>query len=134
MEEKTTLELVEQARKDNKVAFMTVEGLMSTTIDEILNQPVEGILYDLNRDYATIMTLAKNSKNVRWVNDLALSDLFKEVFNRYKKLEEENKALKENAEKSVQAEEPKPEVVKQPVKNSQTKYKEGFDTDIVFVI
>ena len=137
MEDKSIIEIVEEERANGNITFMTVDGLMTTTADKMLNQNIEGILYDLNRDYATIMTLAKNSKSPRWVNDLALSDLFKEVYNRYIELKEENKVLKEQINKSTDKVDGKPNNEEKPktkVKTNQNKYKEGFDTDIVFVI
>ena len=57
---------------DNKVAFMTVDGLKYSQIDEFVKQPLEGQLYDVNRDRATLYTMANENKNKRWINDLAL--------------------------------------------------------------
>ena len=39
---------------DNKVAFMTVDGLKYSPIDEFVKQPLEGQLYDVNRDRPTV--------------------------------------------------------------------------------
>ena len=138
------VELIEEQRAKGNIAFMTIDGLKGSTIDNIINQPIEGILYDLNRDYATIITLAKNSKNLRWINDLALSDLFKEIFKRYKNLEEENKLLREQISNSSKItietnnkniEEPIVEDIPETKKhNGFGAYKEGFDTSVVFQI
>ena len=57
---------------DNKVAFMTVDGLKYSPIDEFVTQPLEGQLYDVNRDRATLYSMANENKNKRWINDLAL--------------------------------------------------------------
>ena len=57
---------------DNKVAFMTVDGLKYSPIDEFVKQPLEGQLYDVNRDRATLYSMANENKNKRWINDLAL--------------------------------------------------------------
>ena len=57
---------------DNKVAFMTVDGLKYSPFDEFVKQPLEGQLYDVNRDRATLYSMANENKNKRWINDLAL--------------------------------------------------------------
>ena len=57
---------------DNKVAFMTVDGLKYSPIDEFVKQPLERQLYDVNRDRATLYSMANENKNKRWINDLAL--------------------------------------------------------------
>lgn len=57
---------------DNKVAFMTVDGLKYSPIDEFVKQPLEGQLYDVNRDRANLYSMANENKNKRWINDLAL--------------------------------------------------------------
>jgi hypothetical protein len=57
---------------DNKIAFMTIDGLHSGPIDVFVNQHLEGQLYDVNRDRATLYAMANENKNKRWINDLAL--------------------------------------------------------------
>ena len=66
------LDKVLALQADNKVAFMTIDGLKYSPIDEFINQPLEGQLYDVNRDRATLYTMANENKNKRWINDLAL--------------------------------------------------------------
>lgn len=66
------LDKVLSLQADNKVAFMTIDGLQYSPIDEFVNQSVEGQLYDVNRDRATLYSMANENKNKRWINDLAL--------------------------------------------------------------
>lgn len=66
------LDKVLALQADNKVAFMTVAGLKYGPIDEFVKQPLEGQLYDVNRDRATLYSMANENKNKRWINDLAL--------------------------------------------------------------
>ena len=66
------LDKVLALQADNKVAFMTVDGLKYSPIDEFVTQPLEGQLYDVNRDRATLYSMANENKNKRWINDLAL--------------------------------------------------------------
>jgi len=62
-------ELVLAKRAEGKVVFATFEGLMSADLEEFIKQPAEGILYDLNRDGATVLTFIDDPK---WVNDFAV--------------------------------------------------------------
>jgi len=62
-------ELVLAKKAEGKVVFATFEGLMSADLEEFIKQPAEGILYDLNRDAATVLTFINDQK---WVNDFAV--------------------------------------------------------------
>lgn len=66
------LDKVLSLQADNKIAFMTIDGLQGGPIEEFVKQPVEGQLYDVNRDRATLYSMANENKNKRWINDLAL--------------------------------------------------------------
>jgi hypothetical protein len=63
-------EYIRQAEKGGKVVFGTIEGLVEANLDEFIKQPAEGILYDLNRDKATVMTFIDDPK---WLNDYAVA-------------------------------------------------------------
>lgn len=62
-------ELLLKKKEENKVVINTIEGLMEMDLDEFISQPVEGILYDLNRDFCTVATFTGDSK---WINDFAV--------------------------------------------------------------
>jgi len=62
--------LVLQKEKEGKIILSTFDGLIETDLEEFITQPVEGLLYDLNRDRATVMTFIDDPK---WVNDYAVS-------------------------------------------------------------
>ena len=68
------------------IVFMDFEGLKSCNIDSFLSQPLEGILYDLNRDEVTILTLINDKK---WVNDFALTKLLRHLHSKLEKYEKE---------------------------------------------
>ena len=55
--------------KDRIVVIHTFDGLYEAKLDEIIKQPTEGLLYDLNRDKATVLTYIDQPK---WVNDYAV--------------------------------------------------------------
>jgi predicted RNase H-like nuclease (RuvC/YqgF family) len=66
------LDKVLSLQADNKIAFMTIDGLQGGPIEDFVKQPIEGQLYDVNRDRATLYSMANENKNKRWINDLAL--------------------------------------------------------------
>lgn len=61
-------ELIRHKEKEGKVVLNTLEGLVEADLEEFIKQPAEGILYDLNRDRATVMQFIKDEK---WINDYA---------------------------------------------------------------
>lgn len=72
------LKLLEDVVKKGGIFFMTCDGIRSMKMKDFISQPTSGILYDLNRDEATTITLAKGKKlDVRWVNDLAVAYVIK---------------------------------------------------------
>lgn len=70
---KEEYELIKGKQKEGKVVFRNVEGLMAQPIEDFCSQCVEGLLYDLNRDEATTLTLNDN----RCVNDLAVAQVIR---------------------------------------------------------
>ena len=66
------LDKVLALQADNKVAFMTIDGLQYSPIDKYVKQTLKGQLYDVNRDRATLYSITNENKNKRWINDLAL--------------------------------------------------------------
>ena len=73
--------------KKGNIVVAGVDGLQGMPIKEFIKQPVEGMLYDLNRDAATILTFIDN--NPKWVNDYAVMTVIIELKNRIKELEEQ---------------------------------------------
>ena len=62
--------------KENRIVFLGFGGLMSADIDEFLKQPLEGILYDLNRLPEVVLTFIDDPK---WVNDYAVYLVIKKL-------------------------------------------------------
>lgn len=62
-------DLVLKKADEGKVVFMTLLGLMEADLEEFIEQPTEGLLYDLNRDRVTVLTFIDDPK---WVNDFAV--------------------------------------------------------------
>jgi len=74
------------------IVFATSEGLMTANISEFIKQPVEGLLYDLNRDEATVLTFIEDSK---WVNDYAVCQVIRSLKDEIDKLKKSSNALEE---------------------------------------
>ena len=69
-------------RNKGEIVFMTIDGLMSAKIEDIIKQPTEGLLYDLNRDVATLSTLFKKTGDVRYINDMAIANVVRYLMNK----------------------------------------------------
>ena len=73
---KETLSLIKDAEKRGDIVIMTEMGLMGVSLEKFCQQDADGILYDLNRDEATTLTLG-NEGLVRWVNDYAVAKVIR---------------------------------------------------------
>ena len=93
MENTELLDKILELQKEGKIAFMTIDGLVSADINSIIQQPAEGLLYDLNRDTASLMSLAKEGKNNRWINDMALAHVVTKLVEKCNALSKANEEL-----------------------------------------
>lgn len=75
---KETLRLIKDLEKDGILVIMTEMGLMEVSLERFCQQDADGILYDLNRDEATTLTLG-NEGLVRWVNDYAVAKVIRHL-------------------------------------------------------
>ena len=66
------------------LVYADIEGLESIKFEEFIKQPLDGMLYDINRDTATILTFLDDPK---WVNDFALTKLLEYYYNKCKEYE-----------------------------------------------
>lgn len=116
-------------KDNNSLVVMTIDGPKKADVTKFSNQPLDGILYDLNRDVATIVTNAKKSKSLRFINDLALVHLLEYYHNRIKELESQV-----DTKKDVEAEKPKTKTTAQPRQSniSTCGIVEGFDDTFTF--
>ena len=67
------------------LVYADVDGLKSIKFDDFIKQPLEGMLYDINRETATILTFLDDPK---WVNDFALTKLLEYYYNKCKEYED----------------------------------------------
>ena len=74
------------------IVFASVGGLHFANIDEFIKQPEEGILYDLNRSEAVVLTLINDPK---WINDFAVCKTIRVLKARIDELEKQLEAVKD---------------------------------------
>jgi len=65
-----------EREKEGKIVIMTWDGVKEVNIDDVIKQPTEGLLYDLNRDKVTILSYIEDPK---WVNDYACMLVIKKL-------------------------------------------------------
>lgn len=85
-----TQKLILERKAEGKLVFFDGIGrLVSCPIEEMCDQPIEGLLYDLNRGEETILALAK-ADNIQWVNNFAATQVIKYLYNRVEELKKDN--------------------------------------------
>ena len=67
------------------IVYRTIEGLHKQKLDDFTKQPIEGQLYDINRDMATCLTLIDEPMGV---NNFASMVLIRYYHDKCKELEE----------------------------------------------
>lgn len=76
---------IDKHSKQDEIIFLTVAGAKFAKLEDFINQPADGVLYDLNRDIATSITMFKGTGELRYINDIAtaytIKYLFKELEN-----------------------------------------------------
>lgn len=85
--------LVLSEEKKGNVVLSTFEGLAIANLSDLVDkQPIEGILYDLNRLPETVLTFINDPK---WVNDYAVSLVIKKLHNERATLQAELRLTRE---------------------------------------
>lgn len=69
-------EIILKEYNEGNIVLISHNGLVKHKLDDFVNQPIEGLLYDLNRDEATILTFIDDTK---WVNDFACAKVIREL-------------------------------------------------------
>jgi len=76
-------EIIKQAEAENKICFMDYDGnLHSCNIKDFMKQPLDGMLYDLNRSPEVLMTIM----DLKFVNDYGMMLLVRELYKENQKL------------------------------------------------
>lgn len=79
-----TFAIVKENESMGMVTIMTECGLMSWNIERLCRQSADGLLYDLNRDEATTLTLGREGME-RWVNDYAVAKVIRYLMSELEK-------------------------------------------------
>lgn len=82
------LGVIKDNEKHGIVTIQSMEGLLSCPLSKLIEQPAEGLLYDLNRDKLTTITLGKNGME-RWINDYAVAMVIEYLMKEIERLKNE---------------------------------------------
>lgn len=99
MEKEIKDKILKEYEKGN-IVICSPDGIVGTSLSEILKQPIEGLLYDLNRDEMTILTFVEDKK---WINDYALTKVVRALKSKVDDLEATNKEIREENESYKEA-------------------------------
>lgn len=80
-------EIVLNASKEGEVVINTIEGPCIVSLEELVDQPAEGILYDLNRSDSITLTFMNDPK---WINDFACAQVIRYLKKQLKEHEKNN--------------------------------------------
>ncbi len=75
--------ILEEYKKGN-IVVSGFDGLSVMKLEDIIKQPVDGLLYDLNRSEAVVLTFLPDPK---WINDYASSQVIRQLKKRIEELE-----------------------------------------------
>ena len=92
-EKKKWSEIVLEERDKGNVVYLAIDSVLSAPVKEIIKQPVDGLLWDLNRDEATALTFMDREDGLIWVNNFAVALVIRELkarLDEYEKREETN--------------------------------------------
>lgn len=79
------LDIVKAEEEKGKIVFHTIDGIVTANVEEIIQQPVEGLLYDLNRDKVTCAHfIASDEDNSSpWLNNYAAAVIIEKLHKIY---------------------------------------------------
>ena len=83
------INLIKERESEGRVVFYQAPGILhSTPVSCLCDQPADGILYDLNRDEASILAFAGDD-NPHWVNNYATAQVIRHLCQRVEELSEQ---------------------------------------------
>ena len=89
MDKEELKRLVMDEWKKGNIVFRSIEGLHRQKIEEFVRQPIEGQLYDINRDIATCLAFIDEPMGV---NNFASMVLLRYYYDKCMRLEEKLKS------------------------------------------
>lgn len=82
------LGVIKDNEKHGIVTIQSMDGLLSCPLSKLIEQPSEGLLYDLNRDKLTTITLGEKGME-RWINDYAVAMVIEYLMKEIERLKNE---------------------------------------------
>lgn len=79
-------DLISEEYEKGNIVVASLGELQIYSLTEFVKQPIEGILYDLNRSEAVVLTFLSDPK---WINDYAVCKVIRELKSRVEELEKE---------------------------------------------
>lgn len=79
--------------KNGNVVFAHAFGTEVAKLDEFINQPIDGILFDLNRSESVVLHFINDPK---WINDYAVCKVIRTLKAKIDKLEKDNEQYRES--------------------------------------
>ena len=76
-------QILEEYKKGN-IVVATIDNLQCMPLEEFIKQPVDGMLYDLNRNETTVLTFIPDPK---WINDYAVAQVIRALKSRIDELQ-----------------------------------------------
>jgi hypothetical protein len=92
-------EIILEEHKNGNVVTFTIEGPVAHNLKEFIKQPVDGLLYDLNRLEEVALSLIDDPK---YVNDFAVAKVIRELYRQLEELKEKEKLYKDALEECRQ--------------------------------
>lgn len=83
-------EIVLKEYQKGNIVINSLEGLMSASLTDFINNNADEILYDLNRDEATILAFIDDQK---WINDFAAAKVIRALKDKIDELENQLKKI-----------------------------------------
>lgn len=80
---KSLKETVLSEYQKGNIVVVTIDGIEAMPLKEFVKQPVEGMLYDLNRNELTVLAFIEDKK---WINDFACGKVIRELKNQIEEL------------------------------------------------
>ncbi len=88
-DQKKFSKLVLAERDKGNVVFLALDEIISMPVKDIVKQPVDGLLWDLNRDEATALSFMDEEGMIHWVNNFAVALVIRELKSQIDRLEKE---------------------------------------------
>jgi hypothetical protein len=77
-------DVILQEYDEGNIVVSCFDGLKKMELSEFIKQPVDGLLYDLNRCESVVLTFIKDKK---WMNDYAVAKVIRALKKRIDELE-----------------------------------------------